>query len=90
MSIALTYWEQQMEHMLKSINSMKKQILEIWLYFLVSALSWNTTLGEYVFIPQHEISEYCTSWGKRFLYIAGLKPAQEFDSQEHDTHQLLD
>ena len=31
LSIALTYWEQQMEHMLKSINSMKKQILEIWL-----------------------------------------------------------
>ena len=31
LSIALTYWEQQIEHMLKSINSMKKQILEIWL-----------------------------------------------------------
>ena len=29
--VALTYSEQQMEHMLKSINSMKKQILEIWL-----------------------------------------------------------
>jgi len=31
-----------------------------------------------------------TSSGNRVLYIAGYRPAQKFDSQEHDTNQSRD
>jgi len=31
-----------------------------------------------------------TGSGNRVLYIVGYRPAQEFDSQEHDTNQSHD